>query len=136
VQDLMRHSVPNGDPSEIFDRALTMLLERLQRTKLAATERPRVRETSTSRSRHIPAAVKREVWARDGGRCAFVGKHGRCTETGFLELHHLEPYAAGGEATVENIQIRCKRHNMHEAELFFGAREPPMVRESRPVFWT
>src|SRR5688572_28293793 len=26
VQDLMRHTVPNGDPSAIFDRALTLLL--------------------------------------------------------------------------------------------------------------
>jgi len=136
VQDLMRHSLPNGDAAEIFDRALTMMLEHLRRAKLGTTDRPRLRETSPSRSRHIPAAVRREVWARDGGRCAFVGKHGRCTETGFLEFHHVEPYAAGGEATVENIQIRCKRHNSHEAELFFGTREPPMVRESPAVFWT
>jgi hypothetical protein len=41
VQDLMRHRVPNGDLAVIFDRALTVLLAELERTKLAATTRPR-----------------------------------------------------------------------------------------------
>jgi hypothetical protein len=136
VQDLLRHSVPTGDPAEIFDRALTKLLEHLQRTKMATTDRPRARETSPFKSRHIPAAVKREVWTRDGGRCAFVGTHGRCTETGFLEFHHLEPFASGGAATSRNVQLRCRPHNLYEAELFFGPAEPPMARETRVVFWT
>ena len=63
-----------------------------------------------------------------------MGSHGRCSETGFLEFHHVEPYAAGGVATSRNIELRCKQHNSYEAELFFGLREPPMVRESRAVF--
>src|SRR5437867_1234517 len=79
-------------------------------------------------SRHIPAEVKRAVWIRDGGRCAFVSAGGRrCGERGFLEYHHVEPYAAGGEATVENISLRCKSHNGHEAELYFGPRDLSQV---------
>ena len=38
VQDLLRHSIPNGDPAAIFDRALTLLLADLERAKLAATD--------------------------------------------------------------------------------------------------
>jgi hypothetical protein len=57
------------------------------------------------------------VVARDQGRCAFVG-HG----TRFLEFHHVVPNARGGEATVENIQLRCRAHNAHEAGLDFGRR--------------
>ena len=30
LQDLMRHTIPDGDPSAIFDRALTMLLSELE----------------------------------------------------------------------------------------------------------
>jgi hypothetical protein len=30
------------------------------------------------------------------------------------------PAAAGGKATVENIQLRCRAHNGHEVDLFFG----------------
>ena len=77
----------------------------------------------------MPAAVRREVWTRDEGRCAFVGEKGRCTETGFLEFHHLEPFALGGPTTVENLALRCRRHNTYEATLSFGEREAPVVRE-------
>jgi hypothetical protein len=73
VQDLLRHTIPSGDLSEILDRALTLLLADLSRTKFADTDRPRRGDTSSSRSRHIPAAVKRDVWTRDGGRCTFQG---------------------------------------------------------------
>jgi 5-methylcytosine-specific restriction endonuclease McrA len=122
AQDLMRHTIPNGDPAAIIDRALTLLVEQLERTKMAATTRPR-RATgppSTTHSRRLPAAVRRAVWNRDDGRCAFVGTNGRCAETGFLEFHHVRPYGDGGRTTVENLQLRCRAHNEHEAELYFG----------------
>lgn len=122
AQDLMRHSVPNGDPAKIFDRALTLLVERLERTKLASALRPRQPQPPAAESRHIPASVRRAVWARDGARCAFVGGEGRCAERGFLELHHVVPYARGGAATEANIQLRCRAHNQYEAEQVFGPR--------------
>ncbi|HLG54749.1 MAG TPA: HNH endonuclease signature motif containing protein [Vicinamibacterales bacterium] len=129
AQDLLRHPIPTGDPAAIVDRALTLLVEHLERTKLSATGHPHARQASVVRSRHIPAAVRRAVWARDEGRCAFVGANGRCTERGFLEFHHIVPYAAGGEATVETIALRCRAHNQYEAEQDFGPRQPVLVRE-------
>ena len=121
VQDLMRHTIPDGDPAVILDRALTVLLAQLERTKLAATERPRNARELMLGSRHVPAAVRRTVWARDRGQCAFVAASGRrCQERGFLEFHHSAPYAAGGEATVATIELRCRAHNLYEAELDFG----------------
>jgi hypothetical protein len=71
--------------------------------------------------------VKREVWARDGGRCAFVGPDGRCAERGFLEFHHVQPYALGGATTAGNLQLRCRAHNAYEADVAFGSL---LVRES------
>jgi hypothetical protein len=120
AQDMLRHAIPDGNPAAIFDRALTLLLMHLERTKLAATDAPRPVRPTRLRSRHIPASVRRAVWARDEGRCAFIGFEGRCAERGFLEFHHLVPYAAGGEATIETVALRCRRHNQHEAELEFG----------------
>ena len=65
--------------------------------------------------------MKRAVWLRDGGQCAFAGNGGhRCEARGFLEFHHLSPYIASGEATVENIALRCRAHNQYEADLFFA----------------
>ena len=49
AQDLLRHAIPDGDPAEIFDRAPTLLVERLEKTKLARATRPRVRIAS----RHV-----------------------------------------------------------------------------------
>lgn len=78
---------------------------------------------SPARSRYIPAAIKREVWTRDGGRCAFVAADGRrCPERGCLEFHHVQPYTAGGAATSDNIQLRCRSHNGYEAQRHFGIR--------------
>jgi hypothetical protein len=129
AQDLLRHRVPIGDVAIVFDRALTVLLEHLEKTKLATTEHPRASRDHAQGSRNIPAAVRRQVWARDEGRCAFVGTCGRCTERGFLEFHHVRPYAAGGKAVVANIELRCRAHNQHEADLFVRGQAPPVVRE-------
>ena len=92
VQDLLRHQVPDGDPAVVFDRALTLLLQDLERKKLAAARRPRPAHASAPGSRHVPAAVRREVWKRDEGQCAFVGDARRLTERGFLEFHHVVPF--------------------------------------------
>ena len=135
AQDLMRRTIPDGDPGEILDKALTLLVDQLERAKTAKTARPR--QTSSDRSddsggsRHIPAAVKRAVWARDEGRCAFVGSQGRCEETGCLEYHHLTPYARDGRADVSNIALRCGAHNRFEGELVFGRWSPPTDTPTR-----
>jgi 5-methylcytosine-specific restriction endonuclease McrA len=138
VQALVRHTIPTGDPAEIFDRALTLLLNDLERRRCAAVASPRApnarQAQNGDRSRHIPAAVRREVWRRDEGRCAFVGRGGRCTETTFLEYHHVRPYAAGGEPTTANIELRCRTHNAYEAALFFGRDGASAVREARVLY--
>jgi 5-methylcytosine-specific restriction endonuclease McrA len=121
AQDLLRHAVPNGDPAQVFARALDVLVEDLVKQKYAATCQPRTSRGQASESRHIPADVKRAVFIRDRGRCAFVGTHGRrCGERALVEFHHLVPYAAGGGPTVDNIALRCRPHNDHEAEMFYG----------------
>jgi hypothetical protein len=131
VQDLLRHQVPDGDPAVVFDRALTLLLQDLERKKLAAASRPRPAGLSTPGSRHVPAAVRRDVWKRDGGQCAFIGDARRCTERGFLEFHHVVPFAENGPTTAENIQLRCRAHNAYEAEAHFGQL---FVREERSSY--
>lgn len=62
VQALLRHAVPSGDAAEIFDRALTLLVDYLERRRCAETPRPKMGKAPVRRSRHVPAAVRREVW--------------------------------------------------------------------------
>jgi len=142
VQALLRREIPDGDPGAIFDRAIALLLERVEKQKLGATTKPRapraIRPGADSRissdrlpSRHTPNDVKRSTWRHDGGQCAFISKDGRrCTERVFLEFHHLRPYALGGPTSTDNISLRCRRHNQYEAELVFGPRTRGIERDS------
>jgi hypothetical protein len=135
AQALLRHQIPSGDLAQIFDRALTVLLRDLTKQKVAATARPRSRRvgavTLLGGSRRITAEVKRAVWTRDEGRCAFVAPNGRrCAEVGLLEFHHVVPYANGGSATPPNIELRCRAHNVYEATRIFGQCGAPIVRRA------
>ena len=142
LQELLRHQVPNGDMAVIVKDALLLRLEQVKRERLAQVKHPRTKDEQTSwvpaeaqmetsedradsgppaNPRHIPAAVKRAVWKRDQGRCAFVAKNGRrCSERGRLEFHHVHAYALGGAATRENIALRCRSHNAYEGAKLFG----------------
>jgi hypothetical protein len=76
---------------------------------------------SLPNSRYVPRKVLREVFARDGGQCAFVSSEGRrCSAREFLEVHHHEPFARGGKATVDNLRLSCRAHNQFLAELDYG----------------
>jgi hypothetical protein len=121
AQALLRHSIPGGEIEAVIERALDLLLAALDKQKWSATQKPRPRPSDpVGHGRHIPAAVKREVWRRDAGRCAFVGSGGRCLEEAFLEFHHVVPYADGGPATTTNIELRCRSHNAYEAAHYSG----------------
>jgi hypothetical protein len=75
ARDLLRHQLPAGDPAAIIDRALTVLVEQLEKAKAAQTSRPRQSAGAPPErtSRRIPAAVRRVVWRRDEARRAYVG---------------------------------------------------------------
>jgi 5-methylcytosine-specific restriction endonuclease McrA len=124
---LLGHQVPGGNLADVLDRALDALIEKLEKRKFAATARPRRTPTPRpdappSNPRRVPAAAKRAVWKRDGGRCTFVSRHGRrCEARSGLELDHEIPVARGGRATTGNLRLRCRAHNQMEAEREFGA---------------
>jgi 5-methylcytosine-specific restriction endonuclease McrA len=123
AQDLLGHQVPAADLEQVLDRALDASIRQLEHAKFAATERPRrARTRSTEGKRHIPAHVKRTVHERDGGRCTFVGDSGRrCDERSDLQFDPVEPFARGGEATVDGIRLLCPAHNQLEADRIYGA---------------
>jgi hypothetical protein len=121
---LMRSEVPDGDIAAIIQRAVAEKLERLEARRFAKTAAPRktVSDSRSSKpSRHIPAAVRRAVHARDAERCRFVDELGRrCSERHGLEFHHRRPYGMGGDHSPENISLLCPAHNRYLAELDYG----------------
>jgi hypothetical protein len=133
AQEQLSHAVPPGDLATLFDRALTALLDDLARGTVAHERADRARGPG---SRHIPARVKRSVWLHDGGQCAFVARGGRrCSGRAFLELHHLRPFGVGGEATTDNIELRCRAHNAYEAGVFYGPlRDVSRLQEASAAY--
>lgn len=127
----MRHQVPDGDVGKILGKAITMLLGHVRKQKYAETARPRNPQSSQSRtdapSRHIPAAVRRAVWKRDGGRCTFVSAGGRrCEAQEFIEFDHINAWTKSRAHPVDEITLRCRAHNQIRARLDFG--EPHMAQ--------
>jgi len=91
------------------------------------------RAKSSPTSRHIPAAVRRHVYARDGGRCVYRDKQGRrCTSRHDLEFHHRYPHGYGGEARSDNVALMCRAHNTLMAEVDYGMKKMAGFRRSEP----
>ena len=126
LRALLRSEVPDGDLAAIIEKAVTEKLERLEARRFGRTSSPR-KNPAPSRpdpsSRHIPAAVRRAVHRRDGGRCCFMDAYGRrCSERHRLEYHHRHPFALGGGHDPNNICLMCRTQNRYLAEVDYGTK--------------
>jgi hypothetical protein len=113
------------DLESVLDAAVTEKLDRLQARRYAQTKSARksLAESDTApKSRYIPAAVKRAVYHRDQNRCTFVDKStGRqCSERHLLEFHHHDPFGRGGDHNPDHVSLRCRLHNLYQAERDYG----------------
>jgi len=120
AKELLGHCIPNGDTVKVIERALRTLVEKVEKGRRAKTSRP---QASRRRSKpgHIPAATRREVFARDGEQCSYVDSEGRrCECRTRLELDHIQPRALGGGDDASNLRVRCRPHNLRAAEEIFG----------------
>ena len=63
------------------------------------------------KTRTIPPALRRALRARDRG-CRFPG----CTHSRFVDAHHIDHWLHGGETSLENTLLLCRRHHraIHE----------------------
>jgi len=151
ARDLLGHALPGGEAAEVLERALDAVIEQLEKRRFGNGSRtPSAGARGTRRAgetgeRHVPMAVRREVFRRDGGRCTFVGDTGhRCESRRRLELDHVVPIARGGLTTADNLRLRCRTHNRLEVERAFGhefmrakreraAREAAAAATGRPA---
>jgi len=68
-----------------------------------------------ARSRSIPQDVKIAVAVRDQGLCQHCG-----TSSGPMQYDHVVPYSMGGDNSVENIQLLCRRCNAAKSNSYVG----------------
>jgi len=61
----------------------------------------------TRAKQDVPPAVRRLVLRRDGGKCVVPGcRHGR-----FVDIHHIEHRADGGDHHPDNLVTLCAAHH-------------------------
>ncbi len=125
LQALLAHSLPGASIKDVIQYAVSQAIEKnahkepkLSQPALhAQNEALRLSEAAPLSE----AEIKRRVWARDCGRCGYVGPDGRkCGTRRGLEFDHVVPLACGGETAVENLRLRCRPHNRLEAIQNFG----------------
>jgi hypothetical protein len=136
VRALLSHAEPKGELMRVMRRGLEALRRELLKRRYGVGRKARpvrvsgaeprtasecLQDSGSKRSRHVAAAVAREVYLRDQGCCTFLADDGRrCGERCFLQLDHVIPHAQAGEPTVANLRLRCRAHNLHTAGAHFG----------------
>ena len=64
------------------------------------------------KSRIVPKGIARAVKARDKHQCRFPG----CRNKRFVDIHHIEHWANGGETAMYQLMLLCSKHHtlVHE----------------------
>jgi 5-methylcytosine-specific restriction endonuclease McrA len=151
---ILSHSIPSGDFESILRRGLDAIIERAGKRNGTVETRRRKKEPANSAARTpdeaeppnakahsevpirdvgslnsakrvaIPADVRRQIWARDGGRCVWPivsgGDGGVCGSRRQLEIDHVVPFAKGGKSDASNLRLCCRDHNALHARREFG----------------
>jgi len=72
------------------------------------------------KTRSIPPALRRALQRRDGG-CRFPG----CSCRRFVDAHHIVHWADGGDTSMNNLVLLCRRHHRLVHEGGFGVQMGP-----------
>lgn len=81
------------------------------------------------RRRTVPTALKRAVQARDV-HCQFPG----CHHQRFVDIHHIQHWADGGETNLTNLALLCGHHHtlLHEGGFSMARNADGSLRFRRP----
>ncbi len=142
AKQVLSHKYPDGKIEDIMRDALELLLDHRDPDRKFARKsaKPHLNSEPSSAEepleprflrawkagRYIPASVKRAVWQRDDGRCAFRFEEGNiCGSKEGLEFDHVRPFAKGGRSeSPRNVRLLCRLHNRMASEFIFGMPLP------------
>ncbi len=98
------HVQSNATDEQVLTAALELLVAQQEKRKAS-----------------VPAKVKREVRARDEGKCQWpLASGGVCGSEVRTEVDHVVPRGKGGPSTVANCRILCRAHNLEAARDVYG----------------
>jgi Domain of unknown function (DUF222)/HNH endonuclease len=81
------------------------------------------------KSRTVPPAIRRALNARDRG-CRFPG----CSNTRYVDAHHVHHWAQGGETKLSNLALLCRFHHrqVHEGQVVIQTLDDGALRFLKP----
>jgi hypothetical protein len=120
LKNLLAHQT-DGSYRQLIEKLAELALKKLDPEKKPEKKNDAhlLPPLEPSKTRFIPAAVKRAVWKRDGGSCTYTdpktGK--RCSSRHAIQYDHVHAYSLGGETSIQNLRLRCRAHNAYTARL-------------------
>jgi hypothetical protein len=127
------HAQPGASAEKVLEAALDLLLAQ-QAKRRGEVKKPQKNPRPAKNPGHIPAAVRREVWSRDEGKCAWpLDSGGICGSTTRVEIDHIVPRGRGGPSTIDNCRLTCAAHNQFAARQVYGDKHMDLFTRSVPV---
>lgn len=122
LKELWSHEMLNATLADLLKKMAHYCRDSIDPLKkTGATKSTTTPESQRTKTRYIPANVKKEVILRDK-YCTYINAQTgvRCNSRYFLEFDHIIPYAKDGKHTKENLRLRCRAHNQLHAIQQFG----------------
>jgi len=106
--------MPGATAEDVLSAGLDLVLARDRKKKgLVARPRPATADAPAEPgAAYVPAAVRREVWQRDGGRCQWrLASGGICGSRLRVELDHVNLRCRGAKPVASELRVLCRFHN-------------------------
>jgi hypothetical protein len=127
---LLSHKVRRGDLAAVLHEAVRCGIEKHGKRKGAVRPARKVAPKTPKDPATVTAELRRQVWERDQGRCAWVGPDGkRCDSRWQVEVDHLDPVGRGGTARLDRLRLACRLHNLLHAEEVYGREHMKKYRK-------
>jgi hypothetical protein len=110
----LSHSRPGASVEDVLSAGLDLNHDRDRKRKgLVAKPRPvPANPPAEPGASYVPAAVRREVWERDRGRCQWkLDSGGVCGSRLRVELDHVNLRCRGARPTAVELRLLCRIHN-------------------------
>src|SRR5574341_131437 len=118
---MLSHKFPRKDLAAVLHEAIRCGIEKHGKRQGAVKPARTVKAIPPQDPTFVSAEVRRQVWERDGGHCAWVGSDGkRCNSRWQVQVDHIDAAARGGPATRDNLRLACRAHNFLHAEEVYG----------------
>ena len=123
-QNNLKIQTPARKPTVLSEKPATSAQRSVTLSEKPITSAPKLdisagKEKHKKISRAIPSYLRKYIWERDDGQCAYIHHETkrRCASRYLLQIDHIKPFAFGGKTESENLRLLCAGHNQFRVNL-------------------